>query len=121
MSVQVSSAAFATVRPRARVHSRSFVCAAHLRLYLLLLADHVPGLVLLRHSGGPGLDHLLRLRHNRVPNLLLLCYGGHYRRGCEVCVDGAEHLSLVRFKQRQYDGVDDMYAQALQTAERACC
>ena len=36
---------------------------AHLFSYLLLLlhADHVPGLVLLRHGGGPGLDHLLRL------------------------------------------------------------
>ena len=51
-----------------RKSHRPLICArsfmpAHLFSYLLLLlhADHVPGLVLLRHGGGPGLDHLLRL------------------------------------------------------------
>jgi hypothetical protein len=83
-------------------------------LLLLLPADHVPGLVLLRHGGGPGLDHLLRLRHDRVPDLLLLRHGGHHRRGCEAFADGAEHLGLVRFEQRRYDGADDMCARALQ-------
>ena len=102
-------------------HLPQLICArlfahVHVRLYLLLLlhVGHVRGLVPLRHGGGPDLNHLLRLRHNRVPDLLLLCHGGHYRRGCEACWDSVGHLGLGRFKQRRYDGADDMYARALQ-------
>ena len=78
------------------------VAPAHLCSYLLLLlcVDRVPGLVLLRHGGGPSLDHLLCLSHDHVPNLLLPRHGGHYRQGCEAFADGTEHLGLVRFKQR---------------------
>ena len=95
--------------------------SAHLCSYLLLLlcVDHIQGLILLRHGGRPGLDHLLRLCHGRVPDLLLLRHGGHYRRGYEAFTDGAEHLGLVRFKQRQYDGSDDMRTRALQI-RRTC-
>ena len=96
MSVQVSSASSDAVRPRDRVHSRRLFAPAHLRTYLLLLlcTDHVLGLVFLCHGGGPGLNHLLCLRHNLVPGLLLLYHGGHNRRGCDAIADGVEHLGL---------------------------
>ena len=104
-----------------KFHLPPLICAhlfapAHLCPYLLLLfcVDHVPGLVLLRHSGGPGINHLLCLCRNCVIDLLLLHHGGHRRRGCEAFADGVEHLGLVRFKQWEYDGADDMYALALQ-------
>ena len=71
-------------------------------------------LLLLRHGVGPGLDHLLRLCHDRVPDHLLLRHDNHYCRGCEAFADGAEHLGLVRLKQRRYNGADDMYARVLQ-------
>ena len=94
---------------------------AHLCSYLLLVlhVDHVPDLVLLRHSGGPGLDHLLCLCCNCVPNLLLLCHDNHYRRKCEAFVDGAKHLGLVRLSSNVVTGVNDMYAWTLK-AHRAC-
>ena len=77
---------------------------SHLRscLLLLLCLDHVPGLtLLLRHGGGPGLGHLLCLRHNHVPGLLLLCHDGHYHHyhgECEAVTDGEKYLDLVRFE-----------------------
>jgi hypothetical protein len=66
------------------IHALLFA-TAHLLSYLLLLLylDHAPGLVLLRHSGGPDLNHLIRLCHDRVPDLLLLCHGDHYRQGVQ--------------------------------------
>ena len=51
-------------------HNASFSADNH--------GDHGEALVpLLRHSGEPVLDHLLRLRHDRVPSLLLLLRHHH--------------------------------------------
>ena len=44
-----------------------------------------------------------------MTGLLLLCHGVNYHRECKAFADGAKHLSLVLSKQRQYDGVDNMY------------
>ena len=46
--------------------------------YVDIHGDHGEALILLlRHGGGPILDHLLRLRHDRVPALLPLLRHDH--------------------------------------------